>query len=65
MPRGQIRRREGPRAPILWSLLPEYPATIHFGTSLIYAGTPWEIEEYCRDLIAIAGKGGGYMFAMP
>jgi uroporphyrinogen-III decarboxylase len=26
---------------------------------------PGEIEEYCRDLIAVAGKGGGYMFAMP
>ncbi len=33
--------------------------------SLIYAGTPREIDEYCRDLITVAGKGGGYMFAMP
>jgi hypothetical protein len=34
-------------------------------SSLIYAATPGEIVEYCRNLIAVAGKGGGYMFAMP
>jgi len=33
--------------------------------SLIYAGTAQEIDEYCHNLVRAAGKGGGYMFAMP
>ena len=31
--------------------------------SLVYAGTPEEIREHSRNLIGVAGKGGGYMFA--
>jgi uroporphyrinogen-III decarboxylase len=30
-------------------------------TSLLSTGTPQEIKEYCRNLIEIAGKGGGYI----
>ena len=33
--------------------------------SLIHAASSQEIGEYCRNLISVAGKGGGYMFAMP
>ena len=33
--------------------------------SLIYAGTTQEIASYCQNLVKVAGKGGGYMFAMP
>lgn len=29
--------------------------------SLIYAGTPEEMEAYCRNLIDVAGKGGGFV----
>ncbi len=32
---------------------------------LIHTGTTEEIATYCRNLIKVAGKGGGYMFAMP
>ena len=31
--------------------------------SLVYAGSPVEIREHCRQLIKTAGKGGGYLFA--
>jgi len=31
--------------------------------SLLVAGTPQEVKEYCRNLIGICGKGGGYMLA--
>ena len=30
-------------------------------TSLLSTGTPQEIKEYCRNLIEICGKGGGYI----
>ncbi|OGO22389.1 MAG: hypothetical protein A2Z28_02455 [Chloroflexi bacterium RBG_16_51_9] len=33
--------------------------------SLIHAGTTDEIVVYCRNLIEVVGKGGGYMFTMP
>lgn len=29
--------------------------------SLMYAGTPEEMESYCRNLIDVAGKGGGFV----
>jgi hypothetical protein len=31
--------------------------------SLVYAGSPVEIRDHCRQLIKTAGKGGGYLFA--
>jgi uroporphyrinogen-III decarboxylase len=31
--------------------------------SLLVAGTPQEVKEYCRNLIGICGQGGGYMLA--
>ena len=33
--------------------------------SLIYAANTHEIDEYCSKLVKVAGKGGGFMFAMP
>jgi hypothetical protein len=30
-------------------------------SSLIYTGTPAEVKEYCRNLIEVAGKGGGFI----
>lgn len=30
-------------------------------TSLLCAGTPQEVKEYCRQLIGVAGKGGGFI----
>lgn len=33
--------------------------------SVVYAGTPDEIAAFCRNLIKVAGKDGGYMFTMP
>lgn len=32
-------------------------------SSLLHAGTPQEVKEYCRKLIEIAGKGGGYILS--
>jgi len=32
-------------------------------TSLIATGTPRDVKEYCRKLIAVCGKGGGYILA--
>jgi len=32
-------------------------------TSLLMKGTPAEVKEYCRQLIADCGKGGGYILA--
>ncbi len=32
-------------------------------TSLLCTGTPAEVKEYCRKLIEVAGKGGGYILA--
>lgn len=29
--------------------------------ALLQIGSPAEVEEYCRDLIAVAGKGGGFI----
>jgi hypothetical protein len=31
--------------------------------SLLVAGTPREVKEYCRNLIEVCGKGGGYLLA--
>jgi len=31
--------------------------------SLLVAGTPGEVKKYCRNIIEICGKGGGYMLA--
>ena len=31
--------------------------------SLLHAGTPGEVKEYCRKLIDVCGKGGGYILA--
>jgi uroporphyrinogen-III decarboxylase len=31
--------------------------------ALIFTGTPDEVDAYCKDLIKIAGKGGGYIMA--
>jgi uroporphyrinogen-III decarboxylase len=31
--------------------------------SLLVAGTPREVKEYCRTLVEICGKGGGYMLS--
>jgi uroporphyrinogen-III decarboxylase len=31
--------------------------------SLLHAGTPGEVKEYCRKLIEVCGKGGGYILA--
>jgi uroporphyrinogen-III decarboxylase len=31
--------------------------------SLLVSGTPQEVKEYCRNLIEICGKGGGYMLS--
>ncbi len=31
--------------------------------SLLHAGTPKEVKEYCRKLIETCGKGGGYILA--
>jgi hypothetical protein len=31
--------------------------------SLLVSGTPREVKEYCRNLIEICGKGGGYMLS--
>jgi len=30
-------------------------------TSLMCTGTPQAVKEYCRNLIAVCGKGGGYI----
>jgi uroporphyrinogen-III decarboxylase len=30
---------------------------------LLYAGTPDEVKTYCKELIDLAGKGGGYIFS--
>jgi hypothetical protein len=32
-------------------------------SSLLYTGTPGEVEEYCHKLIEVAGKGGGYILS--
>jgi uroporphyrinogen-III decarboxylase len=32
-------------------------------TSLIMTGTPQQVKEYCRKLIEVCGKGGGYILA--
>ena len=32
-------------------------------SSLISTGTPQDIKEYCRKLIEVCGKGGGYILA--
>ncbi|MBI2829530.1 MAG: hypothetical protein HYX81_00045 [Chloroflexi bacterium] len=32
-------------------------------TSLLHAGTPQEVEEYCRKLIEVCGRGGGFILA--
>jgi uroporphyrinogen-III decarboxylase len=31
--------------------------------SLLHAGTPDSIKDYCRELIDVAGKEGGYIFS--
>ncbi|MBI2847869.1 MAG: uroporphyrinogen decarboxylase [Chloroflexi bacterium] len=31
--------------------------------ALIFTGTPEEVDAYCKDLIKVAGKGGGYIIA--
>lgn len=33
--------------------------------ALLFAGTTDQIADYCRNLIEVAGKGGGYIFSMP
>jgi uroporphyrinogen-III decarboxylase len=32
-------------------------------TSMILTGTPKEVKDYCRKLIEVCGKGGGYILA--
>jgi uroporphyrinogen-III decarboxylase len=32
-------------------------------TSLLCTGTPKEVKEYCRKLIEVAGKGGGFILS--
>ncbi len=32
-------------------------------TSLLTTGRPEEVKEYCRNLIEVCGKGGGYILA--
>jgi uroporphyrinogen-III decarboxylase len=32
-------------------------------SSLIFAGSPEEVKEYCRKLIEVCGKGGGYILS--
>ena len=32
-------------------------------TSLLITGTPQQVKEYCRNLIEVCGKGGGYILA--
>jgi uroporphyrinogen-III decarboxylase len=29
--------------------------------SLLSVGTPAQVEQYCRDLFRVAGKGGGFI----
>ncbi|MBI2836392.1 MAG: hypothetical protein HYX85_01710 [Chloroflexi bacterium] len=31
--------------------------------ALLWGGTPQEVDEYCRDLIKVCGKGGGFILA--
>jgi uroporphyrinogen-III decarboxylase len=30
--------------------------------ALLHQGSVQEVEDYCKELIAVAGKGGGYIF---
>jgi uroporphyrinogen-III decarboxylase len=32
-------------------------------SALLVAGTPGEVKEYCRNLIEVCGKGGGYLLS--
>ncbi len=32
-------------------------------SSLLFSGTPQEIKDYCRQLIEVVGKGGGFILA--